>query len=108
MEKEYSNLHDRLRRKLFECAEKQADDLEMDWFNAQQPVYESLYEHVLDHSETPVEENLTAETPPEQRGEKIIYPVKIGSWRVSETDNQKEANKRLRLSTIIEQCKVIG
>lgn len=97
MEKEYFSLHDRLRKKLFEYAKEQADNLKMDWFNALGHVYESLYEHVIDHPQTAVEDDLTAETPREQHGEKITYLVRVGSWTVSRTENQKEANKRLEL-----------
>jgi len=97
LEKECFNLHDRLRKKLFEYAEEQADNLKMDWISAGKHVYESLYEYVLKHPETPVEKHLTPKTPREQRGEKIIYRVTIGSWTVSETENPKEANKRLEL-----------
>lgn len=60
-------------------------------------MYESLYEHVIDHPQTAVEDDLTTETPREQRGEKTIYPVNVGSWTVSRTENQKEAYKRLEL-----------
>lgn len=97
MEKEHFSLHNRLRKKLFDSAEEQADNLKMDWFDAGEHVYESLYDYVLDHPETPVEDTLTPKIDPEQRGEKTIYLMRVASWTVSRTENLKEANKRLEL-----------
>ncbi len=97
LQKEYYKLHDFFRKKLFEFAEAEVNKLKIDWFDVRMRGYESLYEHILRHSETPVERDLQTNIDKIPHGEKTIYRIKIGAWQISEMVTENEAERRGKL-----------